>query len=259
MVPCITAVLTRLKTDWATQLQPDAIKAACQEAGYTSWRDRVLTPVTTIQVFLLQVLHGNTACRHVPHLSGLRFSASADCQARARLPLNLFGLLLTRLCTSAQSHLSDDGRWHGHRTFLVDGSGGSMPESSDVTGRLRPAERATAGVRLSRGTAPRPVSCGHWRAPEAGGRTPAHPRSHSGTGGPSSLTPRGRARGRSRPVFVCASRPPRPGWRTRRAPRRCAPAGGLHAGSALCHAEYPADPRGQRYSTVTLAQNARRP
>jgi hypothetical protein len=129
MVPCITAVLTRLKTDWATQLQPDAIMVACQEAGYTSWRDRVLTPVTTIQLFLLQVLHGNTACSHLPHLSGLRFSAAACCQARARLPLNLFGLLLTRLCTSAQSHISDEGRWQGHRTFFVDGSGCSMPDT----------------------------------------------------------------------------------------------------------------------------------
>jgi hypothetical protein len=52
MVPRITAVLTQFKTDWAAQLQPDAIKAACQEAGDTSWRDRVLTPVTTIQLFL---------------------------------------------------------------------------------------------------------------------------------------------------------------------------------------------------------------
>jgi hypothetical protein len=129
MVPRITAVLTRLKTDWATQLQPDAIMAACQEAGYTSWRERVLTPVTTIQLFLLQILHGNTACSHLPHLSGLRFSASAYCQARARLPLDLLGLLLTRLCTSAQSHLLDEGRWQGHRTFLVDGSGCSMPDT----------------------------------------------------------------------------------------------------------------------------------
>jgi hypothetical protein len=70
MVPRITAVLTRLKVDWAAQLQPDAIMAVCQEAGYTSWRDRVLTPVTTIQLFLWQMLHGNTACSHLPHLSG---------------------------------------------------------------------------------------------------------------------------------------------------------------------------------------------
>jgi hypothetical protein len=128
MIPRLTTVLTRLKTDWAAQLQPDAILAVCQEAGYTSWRDRVLTPVTTIQLFLLQILHGNTACSHLPHLAGLQFSASAYCQARARLPLHLFGLLLTRLCTAAQSYLSDEGRWHGHRTFLVDGSGCSMPD-----------------------------------------------------------------------------------------------------------------------------------
>jgi hypothetical protein len=110
-------------------LQPDAIQAACQEAGYTSWRDRLLTPVTTIQLFLLQILHGNTACSHLPHLSGLRFSASAYCQARTKLPLDLFGLLLTRLCTSVQPHASEEGRWHGPRTFFVDGSGCSMPDT----------------------------------------------------------------------------------------------------------------------------------
>jgi Transposase DDE domain len=129
MVASITAVLNRFKTEWATQLQPEAIIGACEEAGYTSWRDRVLTPVTTIQLFLLQILHGNTACSHLPHLSGLRFSASAYCQARTKLPLDLFGLLLTRLCASVQPHVSDEGRWHGHRTFLVDGSGCSMPDT----------------------------------------------------------------------------------------------------------------------------------
>jgi Transposase DDE domain len=129
MVASVTAVLKRLKTEWVTQLQPEAIIAACEEAGYTSWRDRVLTPATTIQLFLLQILHGNTACSHLPHLSGIRFSASAYCQARAKLPLHLFALLLTRLCTSAQPHVSEEGCWHGHRTFLVDGSGGSMPDT----------------------------------------------------------------------------------------------------------------------------------
>ena len=104
--PRLTTVLTRLKTDWATQLQPDAIMAACQEAGYTSWRDRVLTPVTTIQLFLLQILHGNTACSHLPHLSGLRFSASAYCQARAKLPLApLWAPVDTPLHVRAVPHL----------------------------------------------------------------------------------------------------------------------------------------------------------
>jgi hypothetical protein len=65
MVASVTAVLKRVKMDWATQLQPEAIIAACEEAGDTSWRERVLTPVTTIQLFLLQILHGNTACNHL--------------------------------------------------------------------------------------------------------------------------------------------------------------------------------------------------
>ena len=49
MVPSVTTVLQRCKTDWAAQLQPDAIHTACQKAGYTSWRDRLLNPVTTVQ------------------------------------------------------------------------------------------------------------------------------------------------------------------------------------------------------------------
>jgi hypothetical protein len=51
MVARVTAVLNRLKTAWAAPLQPEAIIEACEEAGYTSWRDRGLTPVTTIQLF----------------------------------------------------------------------------------------------------------------------------------------------------------------------------------------------------------------
>jgi len=129
MVPGITTILQQLTGEWAALLQPDAILAVCGEIGYTGWRDRVLTPVTTIQLFLLQILQGNTACSHLPHLSGLRFSAAAYCQARAKLPLRLFALLLERFGSVVQPCLSSEGRWHGHRTFLVDGSGCSMPNT----------------------------------------------------------------------------------------------------------------------------------
>jgi hypothetical protein len=129
MVPNITTVLPRFTGEWALLLQPEAILAVCREIGYTGWRDRVLTPVTTLQLFLLQVLHGNTVCRHLPHLSGLRFSAAAYCQARARLPIRLFALLLERFSSAVQQSTLDEGRWHGHRTFLVDGSGCSMPDT----------------------------------------------------------------------------------------------------------------------------------
>ena len=148
MVPRLTAVLTRLQTEWATPLEPDAILTACQEAGDPSWRDRMLTPVTTIQLFLLQILHGTTACRHVPHQSGLRFSASAYCQAGARLPLRSFDLLLERFNRAVPRSAVDDGRWHGHRTFLVDGSACSMPDTPVLQGAFgqSPEQRPGCGV-----------------------------------------------------------------------------------------------------------------
>ena len=134
MVPSMTTILQRFTTEWATLLQPEAILTVCSEMGYTGWRHRVLTPVTTVQVFLLQILHGNTACSHLPHLSGLRFSAAAYCQARARLPLRFFDLLLERFNRAVQRSAVDDGRWHGHRTFLVDGSSCSMPDTPALQG-----------------------------------------------------------------------------------------------------------------------------
>ena len=129
MVPSVTTVLQRFKTDWAAQLHPEAIHAACEAVGYTTWRDRLLNPVITVQLFLLQILHGNTACRHLPHLSGFHFSASAYCQARTKLPLGVLEHLVARVGQAARSTALEDGRWHGHRTFFVDGSGCSMPDT----------------------------------------------------------------------------------------------------------------------------------
>ena len=142
MVPSITAILQRFTDEWSALLQPDAILTVCGEIGYTGWRDRVLTPVTTVQLFLLQMLHGNTACSHLPHLSGLRFSAAAYCQARAKLPLRLFALLLERFSSAVRPAISGEGRWHGHRTFLVDGSGCSMPDTPAL--RMRSANRPSS-------------------------------------------------------------------------------------------------------------------
>jgi hypothetical protein len=184
MAPRITTILQRFTTQWATLLQPEAILTVCREIGYTAWRDRMLTPVTTVQLFLLQILHGNTGCSHLPHLSGLRFTAATYCQAWARLPIRLFDLLLEHFSRAVQQSAVDDGRWQGHRPCFVDGSGGSMPEpAGPPPGCLRPIDRAAARVRLSHGPPPRAVPCGHRRAPDAGGRAPPDPRPRPGAAG----------------------------------------------------------------------------
>jgi hypothetical protein len=48
MVANITTILQRFTGEWAMLLEADAILTVCREIGYSAWRDRVLTPVTTI-------------------------------------------------------------------------------------------------------------------------------------------------------------------------------------------------------------------
>ena len=60
----ITAAIAWIKADVAHYLTPQAIKSICRKFGHT-WRERILDPVTTVHLFLLQVLHGNTACSNV--------------------------------------------------------------------------------------------------------------------------------------------------------------------------------------------------
>ena len=83
MIGTVTAVLKHMKAELAQILDAPMILALCREAGY-QWRPRVLDPVTTVHLFLLHMLHGNTAWSHLPHVAEQRFTASAFCQARTR-------------------------------------------------------------------------------------------------------------------------------------------------------------------------------
>jgi hypothetical protein len=131
MVTSILRALSRIKADVAVHLQAAVIEGLCRELGHT-WRDRVLTPVVTVQAFLLQVLHGNTACDHVPHLMGGNFTGEAYGQARRRLPLELFQRLLAAVIGSLASCRDQAQRWCGHRVWLLDGSSCSMPDTPEL-------------------------------------------------------------------------------------------------------------------------------
>ena len=122
MVGSILDALRRIKADVAVHLQAAVIERLCHELQYV-WRERTLGPAVTIHAFLMQVLHGNTACDHVSHLMGRRFTGEAYAQARARLPLALFERLLAAVCQSLQSCRDEAERWCGRRVCLLDGSG----------------------------------------------------------------------------------------------------------------------------------------
>jgi Transposase DDE domain len=125
----ISRILSALRQDLAAQLGDDVILAACRAAGHTWCDSALLTPAAIIHWFLIQVLHGNTALTHVSLLAGRAFSASAFCQARARLPLAVFRALLRDMVRALIPDTEAIGRWRGHRTWLVDGSSFSMPDT----------------------------------------------------------------------------------------------------------------------------------
>ena len=135
MALTIPQVLSQFKADVGKALSAEIIRKVCDCLGYV-WRERVLDPVTTIHVFLLQILHGNTACTALARLSGLVFSATAYCEARRRLPLMVFAVLVQRVCDALIPEKNDTGRWHGHRTWTIDGSSFSMSDTAELQERF---------------------------------------------------------------------------------------------------------------------------
>jgi hypothetical protein len=127
----ITDVLRRFKQNWSEELSPAAILQACRDSGM-QWYESALNPVVTIQIFFVQILHGNTACEHLPHLTGLPFTAAAYCKARMRVKLDVLRLLLERCVQQLQRETLDTARWLGHRVFHVDGSSFSMPDTPQL-------------------------------------------------------------------------------------------------------------------------------
>lgn len=126
----ILPALRQVREDLVKLLDRHEVERVCHDLGY-EWRARQLDPYTTLHLFILQMVNKNTAMTHLPHLSGERFSASAYCQARQRLPLELIQRLVS---TFAQGTRKSEALslWHGHRVALIDGSGFSMPDTPEL-------------------------------------------------------------------------------------------------------------------------------
>lgn len=126
----IAAALRRVKSLPAL-IEHQFVLDACLAARH-HWRDGELNPLTTVTLFLIQVLHGNTAINHLRHLTSITFTASAYCQARKRLPTQLFEYLLRAITDTLFETTASIARWHGHRTFLIDGSTFTMPDIHEL-------------------------------------------------------------------------------------------------------------------------------
>jgi Transposase DDE domain len=131
MSKLIHTALRRLRQDLRPYLDEPAVGALCKQLGHRWRRDALLSPFTLILWFVIQVLHGNTALTHITLKARRAFTESAYCQARARLPLAVFRAVL-RFVVRSLVPATEEGRWRGHRTFLVDGSSFSMPDTPEL-------------------------------------------------------------------------------------------------------------------------------
>ena len=129
MAATISAVLQRIKSDLAAFLPDAMVQDACRQVGHV-WRRRRLDPVLTLHLFILQVLHFNTALSHLRHLSKVPMTAAGYCKARMRLPLGALQVLLRQSSTAMRRAAVDgQGLWCGLRAFLVDGSSTITPDT----------------------------------------------------------------------------------------------------------------------------------
>jgi hypothetical protein len=113
------------------QLLPAAVILQATTAAGHAWRRRKFDPVLTIHLFLLQVLHGNTAILHLRHLVGEAVNAAAYCRARMRLPLVVYESLLDY---SASLHQGQGRSVLGGiaRVLLVDGCCSLLPDTRSI-------------------------------------------------------------------------------------------------------------------------------
>jgi len=107
-------------------------------AGH-KWRERLLDPATTLALFILQILHGNTAITHLRHLVRGTVAASSYCEARARLPLAALATLIEHVCCdgikSIQPLASGPASWLGRRVVIADATSANTPDTPPLQER----------------------------------------------------------------------------------------------------------------------------
>ena len=124
-------VLARLRREPLADLPiSDCLHQLLAESGH-AWRERLLPPLVTLRLFLIQVLSGNVAICALRQLAGLDFAPSSYCQARARMPLQVLQSLLHWMHEQARQSLGI-ARQIGPRIVIADGSSYSMPDTPEL-------------------------------------------------------------------------------------------------------------------------------
>jgi hypothetical protein len=141
----VVAALARLRREpFADLPMAQDLDQLCRQCGH-QWRDRLLCPLLTLRLFVLQVLHGNTAIHHLRQLSGIDFAAASYCEARQRLPLEVLTSLLGVMVQWADRGM-ESMRWLGHRVLIVDCSSFSMSDTRELREHFGLPPSTAAGI-----------------------------------------------------------------------------------------------------------------
>jgi len=127
----IAHVLARLKRDPIADLPMAAHWDQLLEDSSVAWRERLLPPLVTLRLFLIQILNGNCAIAALRQLGGISFAVSSYCEARGRLPLQLLQSLLQWVHEQGERSVATGARF-ARRVLIVDGSTYSMEDTLEL-------------------------------------------------------------------------------------------------------------------------------
>jgi hypothetical protein len=116
---------------------PDGLIRDALRAFRHRWRNSGdnLTPVDVVWSMIHRAMHpDHSIANTVEHLAacGIFITDSGWCQARSRLPLDLFPDLVRRTAMRSVSRCGLRDLWRGRHVFIVDGTTVSMPDEPEL-------------------------------------------------------------------------------------------------------------------------------
>lgn len=130
----IDLALALVRRSHARNVLPDSALDQLLRRLNLRWRERLLTPVRVLRLFLLQILGSNTSITHLRQLSGIDFAPASYCEARARLSLRLLRHLLH--WTAEEARALCGTRAFGGRIIAADCTSVSMSDTPSLRERF---------------------------------------------------------------------------------------------------------------------------
>lgn len=130
----IASTLGRIKSDPLACLGGGQRVNDFFSASGHAWRDCLLDPANTLKLFILQILHGNTAIAHLRHLAGFDVRPSSYCEARSRLPVKAVARFADAVCCDECRCNESSRSWLGHPVYVADATSVTAPDEPALQG-----------------------------------------------------------------------------------------------------------------------------